>query len=693
MKLKHLLITALAALPVIAAARPAYPGLITVSNPDGTTLKVRAYGDEKFNYYTDAANTMIMENGADGYWRQASRFGRMLTPVARDINVLKAEVLPVQQAMSNMALLDAAGQSQYPTATGEKIRSLVVLLEFNGTPFSVPNPQHTFSDMLNKPGFSEYGACGSAHDYYLDSSNGKFDLTFDVTEVVPLKHNSAWYNGLDLNPTNKNRRWGSAIVEALEYLDDKVDFSQYDLDNDGCIDNIFFFYSGYGQADTGVKEYIWPHQGSYYNYVAKFGSEYDYISVDGKQMRTYACANELIGTPPPGKSQPYLDGIGGFCHEYGHVIGLPDMYDTVGANTITPGYYTVMDQGSYNNYSTCPPRFSAYEQYVCRWITPNELEVGDHAVIPTMSEGGDAVCYRLGIPKPLTKRTFNEWYFFETRTKSSWDTYLPDHGMMIWYVNYENKQLWENNLVNSTGIPNIQLLPSSDGVLVWPGSENAIFSYPGSANQLTFKSKNPYYTIWLTEIAYDEETKTSEFKYNAITEQPQHLTVMHANPSLASDPEVTAPEDGREFVLTWDAVEGATGYQVTVIRTDSRGVERYVDDLNDKYVGNVTSLLVSNMTATAWKQDFKAYVRVVAGVPSSEISNTIEFKPEMLAYTLGVEDVVADDFDVIGGNGFIIAPEGAEIFAISGMRCSANDLAAGVYLVKYGKNVKKVVVK
>lgn len=705
MKLKRLFLPALLSLPILAMGRPAYPGVMTVTNADGTTMEVRSFGDENFNYYTDVSGLKIVEFCSDGMWRQATRNGRLLTPVERDINVLRAERIKVtptaSQAIHKMAPLDNYGQSSYPTVSDEPVHALVILLEFSDTPFSMEDPVKQFTRMLNEEGYSDYGGCGSARDYYLASSNGKFNVVFDVSRVVKLKHNSAWYNGIDMDPTYRQARFGIAIQEALSALDDEIDFSKYDLDNDTFIDNIFFFYSGFGQADTGDNRYIWPHQGSYWNYSqGHYGYKdlYPVLKVDGVEMRTYACANELNGAPPVGSVQPYLDGIGGFCHEYGHVLGLPDLYDTQKSGTITPGSYTIMDRGSYSNYSTCPPKFSSYEQFVCRWIDPIVMEEGKMYTLPSMSDTDNPQCYLLKVKKvsaPANPKYYNEWYFFETRTKDGWDTYQPDFGLMVWHVNYEMKNCWQFNTVNSTGIPYVQLMQSSPSrkSVVWPGPDNAIFTYPGADNAFAVhNNNNPAFSIYLTDISFDAEKKESTFAWNRMKEAPEDVTLLHANPSLAVDPS-TISGNVREFVLEWDEVPNATAYMVTVTRTDSKGTERIVDGLNETNVGNVTRLLVGNMTESAWKQDFKAYVRVINGLPSSKTSNVITFRAEELTYHSGVADVAADaDFIVTSGNGYINAPEGAKVYNLAGLETGSQNLPAGIYVVRFGQSVKKVLV-
>ena len=76
-------------------------------------------------------------------------------------------------------------------------------------------------------------------------------------------------------------------------------------------------------------------------------------------------------------------------HEYGHVIGLPDYYDTEYASTNytesrTPGEWSIMDQGSYNNDGNTPPNYYIFDKYYLGWATPKFLSTADKKNIPAM---------------------------------------------------------------------------------------------------------------------------------------------------------------------------------------------------------------------------------------------------------------------------------------------------------------------
>ena len=146
------------------------------------------------------------------------------------------------------------------------------------------------------------------------------------------------------------------MVYALDAVDDEVDFSKYDFDDDGTVDTVYFIYAGYGQADTGDETTVWPHQSILQGMV---GSK---KLLDGVYVNPYATSQELKGGSHYYYQDGELAGIGTFCHEFGHVLGLPDLYDpNYNKQCITPNEWSIMDQGSYSGDSNCPPLFSAYE--------------------------------------------------------------------------------------------------------------------------------------------------------------------------------------------------------------------------------------------------------------------------------------------------------------------------------------------
>ncbi len=693
MTFKTVLSLAALSLPLLASARPATPEVLRLHNPDGSVVEARLHGDEFFSYTTSADGLSIMEVDQAGFWRPAVRDGRLLRPVESDLNLLRSEAnideVALNARMQRMAPLNSEGRSLFPTI-GTEVHSPVVLLEYADTKFTVPDIQKAIWKLCNEEGYSDYYAHGSAADYYRSVSGGRFNPIFDVYGPVQLQHNSVWYTGGDdpsLPGSGKNARFCDAIYEAVTWLDANtdIDFSIYDYDEDGKIDNIFFFYAGHGQADTLNKNYIWPHQGDYTQHVVYMG--YPPIIVDGKEMATYACSNELDGNPPHGEAQPFLDGIGAFCHEFAHVLGLPDLYDTANSGCEVPGKWSVMDQGSYNDNSTCPPTFSAYERWVCNWLDYEIAENGTTYEIPSLTSD-NPTGVRISIPRPGTGKPYPEYFVMESRSLDGWDAALPDEGMLIWRIDF-NMNAWVGNTVNTYSRPRVKIMAPNvtEKQMTWPGYDGAYsVNYPGIQGALVAQSSYaPTFATFLTDITWDSENRTASVGYNHMTTFPTQTTVLHDNPEAA--------EGRREFTLTWDAVEGVEDYLVTVYRTDPNGKEWTVDGLREFSVGNATSVTVRNITATAWNQKFTAYVRVAdKGIPANKTSNILTFTPSDLP-TNGVETITPSEMGVSVGQGFIEAPADAEIYNMAGTRTGRTNLPAGIYIVRTGNKAVKVMVR
>ncbi len=254
---------------VSAVASPAYPELTNLINPDGTSVKGYIVGDEHFHFCVDVDRKFILEQNKSGVWTYAVREGRKLQLNNSDINTLRAESLKrINKPKANsrpkkMGILNDEGRTTYPTVGDEEIHSLVVLIQYADTKFSVPDIRQAIDDLCNQPGYSQYDAKGSARDYYNASSFGKFKPVFDVMEPVTLSQTSKHYVGSG-NGSSFDY-FGEAIYESLTQLHDsgKVDFSKYDYDNNGIVYHVFFFFTGYEQADTDRTDCTWLNQAAY----------------------------------------------------------------------------------------------------------------------------------------------------------------------------------------------------------------------------------------------------------------------------------------------------------------------------------------------------------------------------------------------------------------------------------------------
>jgi M6 family metalloprotease-like protein len=320
---------------------------------------------------------------------------------------------------------------------------------------------------------------GSVHDYFAEQSNGKFSLSFDVVGPVKLSRPMGYYGE---NSLMGDRHVGEMVAEAIQLADDSVDYSQYDWDGDGTVDQVVVIYAGYGEAMGAAEETIWPQEHTLTK--SDFGRK---LHLDGVILDTYACTCELLGNENSFDGQKVITGIGPMCHEFSHCLGLPDFYDSIDPDHFTTGNWDVMDEGCYNNAEYCPAGYTAYEKWLCGWQEPIVLDkpmtVSD---MKALSQGGD---FYVVYNDQYNKKT-NEFYILENRQYSGFDYFLPGHGVLITHVNYVASD-WRSNSVNATyGKEGYAVVPANNR-RVYTDSIQAGQTYPYIDNDSLTDTSTP----------------------------------------------------------------------------------------------------------------------------------------------------------------------------------------------------------
>lgn len=456
-------------------AIPAYPKPLKVKQADGSWLTIQMRGDEHGHYvltsdgiplvfnarqrnyeYADWKDGKVQASGikaAEASERTAKvkAFVKSQDKSAILESFKRARLQQLQQVLSsrrNVSLKASSNPQKeklnnFPTI-GE-VHSLVILVQFADTKFStVGSDAHQFfNNMLNEPGFTySNGANGSARDFYLNSSNGRFQPKFDVIGPVTLPEKYSYYGANKGSSVDNPVRLEEFVREACTLADPSVDFSQYDHNQDGFIDNIYFFYAGKGEADSGDGNALWPHSAYYSDIASQAGAAQTSLKLDGVEVGNYTCSNEINGTI----ITPQPAGIGTFVHEFGHVLGLADHYDVnYGITTFAPGYFDTMAQASYNNNGNTPAAFSAYERACLGWIDLTVLKNGVDTlnVLPDLNDSNKAYVV------PVGGTNDQEYFIMENRQQKGWDKFIPGHGMLLWHIDYDAKA-WEKNELNIT---------------------------------------------------------------------------------------------------------------------------------------------------------------------------------------------------------------------------------------------------
>jgi len=451
------IICQIAVVPIFAVS--AYPYPIVVTQPDGSQLTIRLQGDEFQHVRTTEDGYMLKQNSV-GYYTYATvtDAGEIVESkiIARDIKkrnnsdlqFLKTVNTEVQinrfkNAPNKVKQLMSRSKPQKVFPANGSRKSLVILVNFSDWSFTVPTPKIAFDNLLNQEDYSSNGGTGSARDYFQASSYGKFSPTFDVVGPYTLPNDMAYYGANDLNVENsKFIKAPTMVVDACILAQNAgLDFSQYDLDNNDTIDNVFVYFAGFNEAETGSPNRIWPHRwevipGENYTGTAKS------ITFDGKLLYGYACTSEL-------RWDSQMCGIGTFCHEFSHVIGLADYYNTIDSKKPSLDKWSIMAQGSYLNVGRTPPTYSVFDRYLLGWLTPQEINSpADLFLEPISQQKTQALNTNNQAYIIPTGTNPNEYFMLEYRKQTGWDSFLPGGGMLIWHIDYD-ANAWGNKRVNS----------------------------------------------------------------------------------------------------------------------------------------------------------------------------------------------------------------------------------------------------
>ena len=458
-----------------ADAVVACPDPSVVTQPDGSTLTLLLHGDEWFSFSTTADGFTVVKDAGDGYYKYAALQNNELvagTIVAHDAAMRtpleKAALATTTRYLAPDAKTVAAKRTKRRLHgnTGhydyKNFRGLVILVAYNDCPFVFSDANTLFNNMINQHDYEGFMSnaqfpelipyTGSVRDYFYNSSAGEFDPAFDVVGPVTID-----YSQYDARQAGNAQ---TLVDAALDAADELVNYKDYDRDGDGTVDMVFFLFAGGGSNFSGNdSRLLWPHASTV---ISK--------SLDDVKFGRYACSTELFGRP----QSKIIDGIGTICHEFSHVLGVADLYDTDGSGSggsgVTPGKWSVMAQGSYLNQSRTPCAYSTYERYAAGFVTPEKLtKKGTYTVSPITSSNKG---YR------LDSNIDKEFFLLESRKKEGWDAYLPGEGMLIWRVDSTNADVWEYNKVNCDPKHSYyQLLRANGGT-----TDTAADPFPGTGN-------------------------------------------------------------------------------------------------------------------------------------------------------------------------------------------------------------------
>lgn len=469
-------------------AKPARRGALVVTQEDGSEIVVYQHGDERFHWTTNEAGEWI-EQEANGKWQRVA--------------ALSDEQIQARRKASKFALAEQA-QRRKPSATQTAVETniaehgLVILVNFSDQAFKAT--QAEMDSMHNGYNYSrdysyEYNRVtydihteGSARQYFYDASFGQYNPKFDVVGPVTVSQKYSYYGANDTY--GNDQRAEKMVYEACLLVDSlypEIDFSTYDNNGDGEMDYVYVVYAGYGEADGGAANTIWPH-----SYWLQYGG-YN-LTIDGVKIDKYACGNEVSAT-----SRQH-DGIGTFVHEFGHVLGLPDLYGTTSSATHrTLGNWDVMDYGTYNNDGNNPPTYSAYERFFFGWLTPKLITDTALLTLHDLYSTNEAFLISPNERHNLIGNNPDTtvFYLLENRQPNIWDDYLEGHGMMLTKVQYDYDKWYYNRVNNTKSKLGVDIIEAKANSL--PNTNLPTDLFPAGATEYTKINGHPIYNIQQTE--------------------------------------------------------------------------------------------------------------------------------------------------------------------------------------------------
>lgn len=613
-------VMALMAVQVYAVT--AYPHPVKFTQPDGTTLMVQLKGDERVHWASTLDDFTLMFNDK-GYYEYAVLDGKgdmvpsgiiasdpdarnfavqeFLSKTAKNVFYSKGQ-LSTMNAIWQLRNEEMKGTKAFPTTGNRKL--ICLLIGFKDKAFTKTQTQ--FNNLFNQVGYST----GSVKDYYLENSWNLFNLTVTVAGPYTASQNMSYYGANDSYGNDVKPR--ELVTEAVNAADATVNYADFDNDGDGSVDGVYVIYAGYGEEANGGVNCIWAHAWSIPSVVK-----------DGKTISKYSCSAELSGS-----SGTTITGIGVICHEFGHVLGAPDYYDTdysTGGQFNGTGYWDMMAAGSWNNNGVTPAHHNAYTKVkVYGWATATVLS---SATTVSMNHvvGSSTSFYQ------INSTTSGEYWLLENRQQVGFDAQIPGHGLMIYHVHSGVVSASASNNINNT-YPQ-KMYPVCASATTNPGTTATTYGtidgggcpFPGTSNKTSFTdATTPNMKSWaaantakpITSIVENTTAKTISFAFmgGSVTPTAPTATTSAATGISVSGATLNASVNANNATTTVtfeygtttsygstangtpNSVTGATASSVTAALTGLAANTTY--NFRVKAVNSVGTVYGSNLTFT-----------------------------------------------------------------------------------------------
>ena len=432
----------------VAHAISANPNIVLEKQADGTSISLKLKGDERQHWYEDLNGYTVLKNtGTKNFeYAQKDNSGNLRTSglvVGRidpaNAGLVKGVKKTYSQPSisSNPTPISNQNNNIQAVAKTGNLKNLVVLVRFaNHTNRTLPSKADISKFYNNIGGDPTLAPSGSFRDFYYKNSYGKLNVTSDVTDWINVSQTEAYVSGVDIDPSCaalcSGRIW-EAFKEALTKLDATIDLSQYDTDKDGYVDAVTFLHSGYAAEQAGTSSDGLSYGARVWSHKSTFGSPWVSTDSTPTKIQTYNTSPALWGI-----SGNQLGRIGVVVHEFGHVLGMPDLYD-LDYTSVGAGNYDVMGNSwGVGDTQLYPPNFSAWSKIKLGWITPTLINNNGSYTINQSATNAQAYKITQNFPS-------QEYLLIENRQTVDFDQKLPQGGLAIWHIDEKKLEATSNN--------------------------------------------------------------------------------------------------------------------------------------------------------------------------------------------------------------------------------------------------------
>ena len=302
---------------------------------------------------------------------------------------------------------------------------------------------------------------GSVKKYFSEVSDGQFTPNFKIVGPVTVPQSMKYY-GANGSYTDQNYcqfvKDACAAASALQ----PFNADEFDSDANGCVDLVAIMFAGYGENNAADPNTLWAKT-----------SLQDFDSYNGKSVKSAMLiselnANESLLNGNGFYSKPRINGVGVFCHEMSHAMGLPDFYSTTSPANENDNqeleYWSLMDGGEnvFNGYY--PVAYTAFERKHMGWSDYVEMEDGKTYSLTTADKGGRGHVYHN--PNTLAAGRVSDYFVFENIQNTGWNSKLPGHGLIAYRVSLRISDMQDNTPINNiVGDPGFTIVPA-DGCLL-----------------------------------------------------------------------------------------------------------------------------------------------------------------------------------------------------------------------------------